>query len=284
MLAAISVLPDGFALPPLPYLVGLGMATLVVGVLLVLVRPPFRPWDVLAVGTWMAVGATLHALAWLGAFPAWADPLFGTPAVYFTTFVVMGLVWLVAAVGAAAGFFASIPRLLGIVGGTVAAVFMIFFVVTGIQTPGFGIEPLWPVAGLVVSLVVAALAVIALSLTYTEAVATTGKTGVFVVFAHALDGVTTAIGVDVLGVGERTPIPREIMNLAADLPTAQYVGVGWLFVLVKLALALVVVALFADYVREEPARGNLALAFVAAVGVGPGTYNLLLYLVSAAPA
>lgn len=278
MMAGAAVLPAGTELPPLAYLVGLVMGTLVIGVLLALMRPPVRGWDVLALGSWMAVGAALHALHQLNAFPEWLAPLFGTPAVYLTTAIVAGSVWLFAVVGAAAGMFSSIARLVGVLGANVAIVFVAFL--TWLAVRANALEPVWPVVALAASMLVAAVAFVGLSLTHTEAVAVTGKAGAFVVFGHTLDGITTAIGVDVLGVGERSPLPRMIMEFSGDLPTAAYVGSGWLFVLVKVALALIVVSLLADYVREERTRGNLALTAVAAVGFGPGVYNMLLFLVS----
>lgn len=280
-MAGIEVLPAGFELPPLAYLAGLVMGTLVVGILLLAMRPPVRGWDVLALGTWMVVGAALHALYQISAFPDWLAPLFGAPAVYLTTALVAGLVWLIAVVGVAAEMFSSIARLVGVIGTNVAIVFIAFLTWEGIEAGT--LEPVWPVLGLAGAVVLSAIAIVALSLVKTDSVAITGKAGAFVVFAHALDGVTTAIGVDVLGVDERSPLPRAIMDFAADLPTAQYVGSGWLFVLVKILLALVVVALLADYVREERSRGNLALTAVGAVGLGPGFYNMLLFLVSAGP-
>jgi uncharacterized membrane protein len=57
--------------------------------------------------------------------------------------------------------------------------------------------------------------------------------------------------------------------------------VGWLFVLVKLAVAGAVVVYFAAYVREEPTHANALLGLVAAVGLGPGVHNLLLFAVAA---
>ena len=202
MLAAVQVLPEGFALPPLSYLVGVLTATVVVGA-------------------------------------------------------------------------------------TVTVVFVALTAYVAVQRETLALAPLWPVFGIVGAGIVTGAAFFLLSLTYTEAAATTGKTGLFVVFAHALDGVSTAIGVDVLCEGgiaacERSPVPRTIMEFAAGLPTAQYVGAGWLFVLVKVALAVAVVALFTDYVQDQPDQANLVLAGVAAVGLGPGVYNTLLYLVSAA--
>lgn len=279
-MAGIEVLPAGFELPPLAYTVGLVTGTLVVGILLVAMRPPVTGWDVLALGTWMVVGSALHALYQISAFPDWLAPLFGTPAVYLTTALVAGLVWLIAVVGAAAEMFSSTARLVGVIGINVAIVFIGFLTWEGIEAGG--LEPVWPVLGLAGAVVLAAVAIVVLSLIRTDPIAITGKAGAFVVFAHALDGMTTAIGVDVLGVEERSPLPRAIMDFAADLPTAQYLGSGWLFVLVKILLALFVVALLADYVREDRTRGNLALTAVAAVGLGPGVYNMLLFLVSGA--
>jgi uncharacterized membrane protein len=102
-----------------------------------------------------------------------------------------------------------------------------------------------------------------------------------VLFGHGLDGVSTAIGVDILGFGERTPASRVILDIAAELPTADTLGVGWLFLVVKLGVAAAVVALFVELVEEDPRQGYLLLALVAALGLGPGVHNLLLYAVAA---
>ena len=100
------------------------------------------------------------------------------------------------------------------------------------------------------------------------------------IVSHALDGVSTAAGVDLLGFGERTPASRAIMEVAAALPTADLLGVGWLFVLVKVVVASAVVVLFAEYVREDPTPGYSLLGLIAAVGLGPASHNLLLYAVA----
>ena len=63
------------------------------------------------------------------------------------------------------------------------------------------------------------------------------------------------------------------------MPTAEVLGTVWLFVLVKIALATVVVTFLAESVRERPREGYLLLALVAAVGLGPGAHNLLLFTV-----
>jgi uncharacterized membrane protein len=135
-------------------------------------------------------------------------------------------------------------------------------------------------AGLVGATVLAAAAWRLLAAARPPATAATAAPGALVVFAHALDGVSTAVGYDVLGFGERTPLSRLLIEAGAALPTEPYVGAAWLFVLVKLSLACWVVVLFADLVRDTPRRGRLLLAAVAAVGLGPGAHNLLLFTVA----
>jgi uncharacterized membrane protein len=112
-------------------------------------------------------------------------------------------------------------------------------------------------------------------------VTVTGRLGILAVGAHALDGVSTAVGIDLLGFGERTPLSRLVIEFGASLPTAPAIGGAWLFVLVKLVVASVVVVALTETVREEPTTGRLLLGFVAAVGLGPGAHNVLLFTVAA---
>lgn len=256
------VLPAGFALPPLPYLAVLLGGIAGVGYALYRRRPPVTDRTVLGLVPWILVGAALHVLYQLGLAPPTLRPLFGTPSVYLTTFVVAGGVWLLADERAA-------PALAG--SGSV-----VFLAVVGIVVATRPITPGWPVVGLVLSGGLAAGAWVALR-RLRPLVAHTGRTGALVLFAHTVDGVSTAIGVDVLGFGERTPASRFVLELAGTLPTADLVGVGWLFVLVKVCVAALVVWLFADFVRDDPRQGRLLLVLIAALGLGPGIHNLLLY-------
>lgn len=271
------MLPVGFEMPPLAVLLSLTFGTLIVGSLLVVMRPPFRSWDVMAFIPWMVFGSTLHVLEVTGTFPESVAPAFAAPAVYLTTFIVAGAIWLLAEFGDMAGLITSIPRFLGTAGGATAFIVLVFALFRAAELKQ--LTMFWPVIGIGVTLLIGAIAVIVLSLVYTDAVAVTGKTGGFVIFAHVADGVSTAIGIDVLGVGEQSPLPRLILGTARDLPLAGTIGTGWLFVLIKIALAMLIVATFTDYVKERPERGNLLLASVAAVGFGPGIYNLLLFAV-----
>jgi uncharacterized membrane protein len=108
----------------------------------------------------------------------------------------------------------------------------------------------------------------------------TGLVGLLAVFGHALDGVSTAVGYDHLGFGEQTPLSRVLIEVGADLPAPALLGDAWLFVLVKLLVAAAVVVLFDDYVREDPGEGFPILGFVAAVGLGPGVHNVVLFAIA----
>jgi uncharacterized membrane protein len=262
-----------YTIPSLVYVVPLLLAFFGVAALLWAIQPPTTDWTVVSFAPWMAIGSVLFLLDGLEAYPAIVAPLFGPVTVYVTTAIFAGFVWILMTfiAGIRKGF--DIYYGVGVFGGGVALMLVVFLFLTGINAQTF--NPVYPVFGTIVAALVTALAWVLLSLTYTDVARYTGRTGAFVIFAHSLDGVSTALGYDLLGAGERTPLSRIILEFSGSLPTAQYVGAGWLFVLVKVVLALVIVAAFREYLEESPQRARIVLAFVAAVGFGPGVYNLL---------
>ncbi|WP_276298927.1 DUF63 family protein [Halorussus lipolyticus] len=265
------VLPEGFALPPLPYLVGLLAAVALVAGALARSDPHVSDRTVLALTPWVVVGSSLHVLHVLEWVPEVVSPLLGTPAVYLTTFVPAGLVWLTA-------IRTDIDPARPVVAvGVLAASAVVAY---ALARGAGGLRLFWPLVGAVLAFLLAGILWGATRWTHPSVTAATGATGALVLFSHSLDAVSTAVGVDLLGFGERTPISRAVLDVAASLPTAETFGVGWLFVLVKLAIAEVVVVLFADFVREDPTEGYLLLGAVAAVGLGPGVHNLLLFIVT----
>lgn len=272
------VLPEGFVLPPwyllVPTLVILG------GVVAFLwsLGPPVTDRTVLAFTPWMTFGSTLHVLYQLEAYPDAIAVLFASPSVYLVTAIVAGLAWIAGVLLQAAGLQPTIERVLGVTGVGFFVVFTGYALLAGLSQGTF--QPFWPVIAVVAAGVVSAVAWLALGLWFTTVAATTGLTGAIVVFGHALDGVSTAVGYDVLGAREDVPLSRLVLEAGESLPTADYVGAGWLFVLVKVLVAMVVLGLFKEFVEESPRQARLLLAFVAAVGLGPGTYNTLLFLVA----
>jgi uncharacterized membrane protein len=268
----MAILPEGFALPPLPYLLGLLLALAGVAVALSRRRPPVTERLVLAATPWMALGSALHVLYVLETLPAPIRPLAGTPAVYLTVAALAGATWLGAAATAR-----DTPALVGGIGG---AVFLPVVALVGAAGLARGSLRLLPAASILVGTAVVAAATWVLLRRVRPGVAVTGRVGALAVLGHTLDGVSTAVGIDLLGFGERTPLSALVIEFAASLPTAPLVGSGWLFVLVKLAVAGGVVALLTETVREAPTEGRLLLGFVAAVGLGPGVHNVLLFAVA----
>jgi len=269
----MAVLPEGFALPPLPYLFALVAGLVAVGALVARRRPPVSDVTVLAFAPWMVLGSALHVLYVVDALPDPIRPLAGAPAVYLTVTIVAGVTWL----GADAAPFDEIHRFLAAVG----AVALVPTVAAAIGV-GAGRRSLaiLPSVGILLVSAIAAAATWALLLRVAPDVSATGRLGALAVASHALDGVSTAVGIDLLGFGERTPLSALIIEFAASLPTASLIGSGWLFVLVKLVVAAVVVVALTETVREAPTQGRLLLGVVAAVGLGPGAHNVLLFTVA----
>ncbi len=265
------VLPAGTTLPPLPYLASVLLAIAGVGFGLRRQSVGLRNRSVVALGPWMVAGAGLYVLYQIDVVPRILAPLFGSPTVYATTFVVAGIVWLVAD-------RRGDPEPIVAATGSLAALFPIGLALAVGRYRGT-FAPIWPLLGVVGGIGLGAGVWWLFARSHPEPARHVGAAGALVIVGHALDGVSTAIGVDILGFGEQTPLSRLVLEAAGALPTAETIGVGWLFVLVKLGVSVGVVWLLADYVREDPQGGNGLMLLVAAVGLGPGAHNLLLFAV-----
>lgn len=266
------VLPEGFALPPLPYSLALALALSAIGLGLARQRVAFGGTHVLALVPWMIAGSALHVLYVLEAVPGAVAPLLGTPAVYATVAVIAGAVWLVSVI-----VRRSPPRALGGVGIAVALGALVFVTSAGVARGSLRVVPSLVALGVAAVLTVG---VWVLLERLRPGVADVGWVGVVAVGAHTLDGVSTAVGVDWLEFGERTPLSSEIIEFGAGLPIADVLGDAWLFVLVKVALAAWIVTVFVEYVREQPRQGYALLGIIAAVGLGPAVHNVLLFAVA----
>ncbi|WP_123534911.1 DUF63 family protein [Halosimplex salinum] len=279
----MQILPSGLALPPLPYAIVLVVLTVASVAALYLLGPPVTGKQVLAFAPWMIAGGAFHAFHQVGLFPAAAGPFFAAPAVYVTTFLLAAAVWIPSTIRAQMLDDPDrIARNLAFLGTSLLLALVAVAYAFAVGRVQSSVALVWLPIGFLGAAVLTAPCYYLLALRWTGAVDHAGLGGPLVVFAHALDGFSTAIGVDVIGTGERTPIPRRIMDFAETLPTYSYLGKGWLFAVVKLVLAMGIVLLLADLVEEEPSQGNLLLAFVAAVGMGPAANNLFLFLLGPA--
>lgn len=267
------VLPSDFALPALPYLAALALGGVVAVVLLYRRRPPVTERTVAALAPWMAAGGTLYALYQAGAAPEPLAPLFSAPAVYVSVGVLAGLVW--AGVADRDGSTWSLTGAAGPLAASGSVLLAAALVAAALAETPDTMGTSAAGSAVILAASIAATAVAWVLLSRTAEVSATGAVGVLAVFGHTLDGISTAVGYDLLGFGEQTPLSRIILEAGAALPPD--IGGGWLFALVKIALGGAIVVLFESYVREAPAEGYLVLGLVAAVGFGPGFHNLVLF-------
>jgi len=276
-----------FAIPPLFHLGFLLAGSAVLAAVLYAVQPPLTQRTVLAMIPWVVTGAILHVFHQVGViigaavYPAWAEPLFAAPAIYLTTFLGMGTVWLAATAIGVQSTVVTRDRVASYLAGAGLGVMLPILVLYGYQATDPVFRPLeivLPVGGLLLSLALAFVVYILLGTWRTYILAEARHVGGLVIFAHTFDGITTAIGYDLLGATERSYLPRLILEFARDLPTYDALGAGWLFVVVKVLLAVVLVAYFADYISDRPRQGNLLFAVIAVVGLGPALNNFFLFL------
>jgi uncharacterized membrane protein len=272
------ILPTGFGLPPVPYLLALAFGAAVATGALYRRRPHVTAATVTALSPWMAAGGALYALYQAGSVAGVIAPLFGSPAVYVTVGVFAGLLWsLVAERPSDSWEPMGAPAILAGVGAALLGVVLVV-AVAEMTRGAVGTASVLSGGILLASFVVAAATWAALNRFAT--VSATGTVGPVVVFGHTLDGISTAVGYGVLGFAEQTPLSRIIIEAGGVLPGPELLGGAWLFVLVKVALGATIVALFEEYVREEPIEGFLLLGLIAAVGLGPGFHNVVLFAIA----
>ena len=118
--------------------------------------------------------------------------------------------------------------------------------------------------------------------------AATGVVGLVVIWGHAVDGFANVLANDWtqvwnLGVSysPKHPFNEFIIDTTATLQGGDeiagvYVGEAWPFALVKLAIPLVIVALFdEEFFDQSPRFAVMLLGAIIAVGLGPGTRDML---------
>ncbi|MFA9516287.1 DUF63 family protein [Halopenitus sp. H-Gu1] len=114
----------------------------------------------------------------------------------------------------------------------------------------------------------------------------TGYIGLVVIWGHAIDGTANVIGLNWMPVLTGSPnlVPKHVVNAAIIRWTGRYLpesivavtGDAWPFLPVKLAAATFIVWVFNEEMFEESPRYTvLLMVTVLAVGLGPGTRDVL---------
>jgi len=220
----------------------------------------------------------------LVAFPASA--LIISPFIYLTMFgLTLGAVLLSRRLEAAE-YVDRYEYPLAAIGTTLLVASLAYLTYLGVTTEYVTIYP----QVLLVTLVGATLSALivwkAVGATYPELNVGTGFIGGVVIWAHAVDGTANVVGLDwmpALGAGANL-VPKHPANAAIVditgvlLPESilAVTGDAWPFLLVKLAAATFLVWVFnEDLFEETPRYTILLLVAVVAVGLGPGTRDML---------
>jgi uncharacterized membrane protein len=208
-----------------------------------------------------------------------------SPFIYFTVFfltvaALLGCKWL--AYTDRAETYHDPLRLFG---GVVLAVATLYLVSLSATTDYVGWFPMVFVVTMALSSAIAYGAFVAVE-RYRPAInAGTGYVGLVVIWGHTVDGVANVIASDwtqVFGVGEygaKHPINRIIIDITNSIQPASFtaaIGDSWPFLVIKVIVAVAILAVFDErFVEENPRYAVMLLVAIVAVGLGPGTRDMV---------
>ncbi|WP_227354466.1 DUF63 family protein [Haladaptatus salinisoli] len=209
-----------------------------------------------------------------------------SPIIYFTVFFVtlgalVASVWL-----ARRDVFENYERPLAGIGTLVLVATMGYLFFLAFTTRRVGFYPQVTVVVLVGATLVTAVVWKGIDRYAPEINAGTGFIGAVVIWGHSVDGVANVAVLDWAGAlglkgeyGAKHPVNAAIIDVtSAVLPESvtAVIGTAWPFLLVKIVAALAVVWVFDEQIFEEsPRYAILLLVAILAVGLGPGTRDML---------
>ncbi|SIR23027.1 Uncharacterized membrane protein [Haladaptatus litoreus] len=221
-----------------------------------------------------------------GAIPFPWNTLIISPIIYFTVFAITLLAVVVSVTAARRGILGGYEYSLAGIGTLALAATIGYLFYLTVTTEAVGFYPQILVVVLVGATVVTALTWMAIERFEPGINAGTGAIGAVVIWGHAVDGVANVAVLDwalELGLaGEYTakhPVNQGIVDITSSvLPSSitSVIGTAWPFLLVKIVAAVAVVWVFDEQIFEEsPRYAILLLIAILAVGLGPGTRDML---------
>jgi len=211
--------------------------------------------------------------------------VFISPFIYFTVFFVtlaaiLGSLWL-ARTGRVENYYDP----LRLTGGVVLAATTLYLVSLAATTDYVGWNPMMFVITMGLATAIASGAYAAIERYRPEINAGTGYIGLVVIWGHAVDGVANVLASDwthLFGVGEYTPkhvVNRIIIDVTNSVQPASVtaaIGDSWPFLVVKILVAVAILAVFDErFAEENPRYSVMLLAAIVAVGLGPGTRDMI---------
>lgn len=209
-----------------------------------------------------------------------------SPVIYFTVFVITLGAVLASVRLSRTGRFAGYERPLLAIGIGVLTVTLGYLLALAFGTLPVGLYPQMTVLVLAITTIVAGGVWAGVRRFAPEITLGTEGIGFVVLWGHTLDGVANVIAADwarEIGLpfeySAKHPVNRFIIDATQGvLPEsiAATIGTSWPFLVVKIVAALAVVWLFDEAIFEEsPRYAILLLVAILAVGLGPGTRDML---------
>ncbi|WP_114577539.1 DUF63 family protein [Saliphagus sp. LR7] len=209
-----------------------------------------------------------------------------SPLIYFTVFFVALAAAAIAVIADRKGYVEGYEYPLAGIGTTLLVGTIAYLSYVAATEPYSTFHPLIPLVVLVGASAVTAITWWAIETYAPETNYGTRYMGIVVIWAHAVDGVANVVGLDwatALGLPAnlvpKHPINAAIVDYTGRLLPADVVAVtgqAWPFLLVKIAAAVLIVRVFdARFFEESPRLAYLLMVTVVAVGLGPGTRDML---------
>ena len=251
-----------------------------------------------AIVPFMLFGGALRAVedAFVAAIEAGVSPalefpasaLFISPFIYFTVFGIATASFFLSKRLQQRGLTESYTRPLGVIGAGWLATTVGYLLSLVATTDYVSFEPAIPAIILGLAAVSAVVVYAGAEQFWPAANTGTGLVGLVVVWGHAVDGFANVLANDWtqvwnLGVdySPKHPFNEFVIDTTGTLQGGDaiagvYVGEAWPFALVKILVPLAIVALFNDeFMDESPRFGIMLLGAVIALGLGPGTRDML---------
>ncbi|MCU4717211.1 DUF63 family protein [Halapricum hydrolyticum] len=231
---------------------------------------------------WLAQSA--HGGEQLIGYPL--NTLLISPLIYFTVFFLTLAALLVSVWLSRNDFVESYPPVLGAIGSVLFVVTFSGLVAASVLEESIGQYPafLLVTVGLATGI---AYALYWLADRFAPEINSgTGYIGLVVLWAHAIDGVANVLASDwwdAFGLPfqyvPKHPANATIISVTETVfpsSVTSVIGTSWPFLLVKMAVALAIVWLFNDeFIDENPRYAIVLLMAIAAVGLGPGTRDMI---------
>lgn len=208
-----------------------------------------------------------------------------SPFIYFTVFVIALVAFLATASAERHGLIDRYEPALAGVGSVVLVAAVGYLGWLALTTPAVGFNPLVLLIVIGGATVITVLAWVGVERYAPSVNEGTGLMGAVVVWGHTLDGIANVLSLDwghVFGLPAYAPkhvVNDAIITLATRVQPPEVtavIGTAWPFLPLKIVVALVVVWIFdPELFEDNPRFATLLLVAVLAVGVGPGTRDML---------